>query len=182
MVIDFTLLGNPVYIERPQEVAGLVGWLVLFSSVILLLFRWRKYNKHWLRIHWGIFVALLVLLLLTNLFFVVRLPVFESFSTQGLPAILLFAATPWVLAAGLLGVFPAAVLGFLSGLIIALFDTHSPFTALEFALLAIFLSASFHQRYRTLIFQVLRHPVLSTLIFALLYPLLFIVDTMLATP
>lgn len=187
MVIDFTLLGDPVFIEQPQEIIGWVGWLILLSSVIFLLFRWRQFNKRWGRIHWGIFVVLLVLLVFTNLFFVVRLQNGSALSGQGPPAemegptLVLFAALPWVMAAGLLGVFPAATLGLLSGTIIALLDTHSPFTPLEFALLAIFLSAAFHQRYRTWIFRALRHPFLSTILFALIYPLLFILDTALAT-
>jgi len=187
MVIDPTLLVNPVSIEQPQELIGWVGWFILLSSVIFLLFRWRKLNKRWARIHWGIFVGLLVLLVLTNFFFIVRFPAGFSLSIQGLSvetgpqSVVLLAALPWVLAAGLLGVFPAATLGMLSGAIIALWISHSPFTALEFALLAICLSAAFHQRYRTWVFRALRHPVLSTILFAFLYPLLFILDTTLST-
>ena len=188
MVIEFTLLGNPVYIEQPQELIGWMGWLVLLGSVIFLLVRWRKINKRWVRLHWGIFIALLVLLALTNLFFVIRLPSGIAFSAQVLPpetkvlTILPFAALSWVLAAGLLGVFPAAALGLLSGTVFALLDTHSPFTPLEFSLLAILLSAAFHQRYRTWVFRLLRHPFFSTILFALIYPVLFILDTTLVTP
>ncbi len=36
MVIDFTLLGNPIYVDLPQDLIGWVGWLILFSVVILL--------------------------------------------------------------------------------------------------------------------------------------------------
>lgn len=187
MVIDFTLLGNPMYIERPQEVIAWVGWLILLSSVILLLLKWRKLNKRWDRIHAGIFIALFILLFVTNLFFVVRLPLDLPLISQGIPAgaevpaLVLFSALPWVLAAGFLGVSSAAILGLLSGSIIALFDTHSSFTALEFALLAVLLSAAFHQRYRTWVFRALRHPTFSTCLFALIYPLLFILDMTLST-
>lgn len=187
MVIDFTLLGNPMYIERPQEVIAWVGWLILLSSVILLLLKWRKLNKRWDRIHAGIFIALFILLFVTNLFFVVRLPLDLPLISQGIPAgaevpaLVLFSALPWVLAAGFLGVSSAAILGLLSGSIIALFDTHSSFTALEFALLAVLLSAAFHQRYRTWVFRALRHPTFSTCLFALIYPLLFILDVTLST-
>jgi hypothetical protein len=41
MVIDFTLLGKPVYIEQPQELIAWVGWVILLSSVIFLLIRWK---------------------------------------------------------------------------------------------------------------------------------------------
>jgi PAS domain S-box-containing protein len=182
MVIDFTLLGNPVYIEQPQEPISMVGLLVLLGSVLFLLFRWRKNNKHWGRIQWGILVGLLVLTPLTSLFFVVRLPAMAVLSAQGsAPAqevsMVLLAALPAVLAAGLLGVIPAAVLGLVSGAIMGAVYTHSPFTPLEFALLGTLLGGSFHQRYRTWIFRLLRHPLFSCPLFALLYPLLYIVDT-----
>jgi len=187
MVIDFTLLGNPFYVDQPQESIGWIGWVILLSSVILLLFRWRRLNKRWTRLHGGIFIGLSVLLVLANLFFVIRLPVLEALLPlsraveSGGFAVPVFATIPWVLAAGLLGVFPAAGLGLLSGILIALFNTHSPFTALEYGLLAIFLSAAFHQRYRTWVFRLLRHPLFSTALFALVYPLLFLLDTTLAT-
>jgi len=187
MVIDFTLLGNPMYIEQPQDLIAWGGWLVLLSSVIFLLLRWRKLNKRWDRIHTGIFIALFVLLFVTNLTFVVRFPAGATLLLQGLPggaeapSLVLFAALPWVLAAGFLGVSSAAILGVLSGSIIALLDTHSPFTALEYALLAVLLSAAFHQRYRTWVFRALRHPTFSALLFAGIYPLLFILDTTVAS-
>ena len=187
MVIDFTLLGNPFYVDQPQESIGWIGWVIVLSSVILLLFQWRRLNKRWTRLHGGIFIGLTVLLVVTNLFFVIRLPALEDSLPQA-PAVEpggltvpVFAALSWVLAAGLLGVFPAAGLGLLSGALIALLDTHSPFTALEFGLLAIFLSAAFHQRYRTWVFRLLRHPLFSAALFALVYPLLFLIDTTLAT-
>ena len=78
MVIDFTLLGNPFYVDQPHEIIGWVGWLILLSLLILLAIRWRKLNKHWTRLQGGFFVGLLVLLFLTNLFVVVRLPEIKS--------------------------------------------------------------------------------------------------------
>ena len=187
MVIDFTLLGNPFYVDQPQELIGWMGWLILLSFVILLVFRWRKLNKRWTRLHTGIFVALLLLLLLTNLFVVFRFPDLQNLLPQAQAiklqdlAVPVLAATSWVLAAGLLGVFPATGLGLASGVLAALLKTHSPFTALEYGLLAVFLAAAFHQRYRTWVFRLLRHPLFSSVLFALIYPLLFILDTTLIT-
>jgi two-component system phosphate regulon sensor histidine kinase PhoR len=187
MVIDFTLLGNPFFVDQPQELIGWVGWLILLSILIFLLFHWKRLNKRWTRLHGGIFIGLLVLLFLANLLFIVRLPALATIlsTTQAADlskmAIPIFAATPWVLAAGLLGVFPAAGLGLFSGVLLALLDTHSPFTPLEYGLLAVLLGAAFHQRYRTWVFRFLRHPLFSTLLFALIYPLLHILDTTLAT-
>jgi LPXTG-motif cell wall-anchored protein len=85
MVIEFTLLGNPVSIEQPQEWLGWAGLLLLLGSILYLQLRWRKDNKHWGNIHWGIFIALLVLTPLTSLFFIVQLPVLQDLSGQPLP-------------------------------------------------------------------------------------------------
>jgi PAS domain S-box-containing protein len=187
MVIDFTLLGNPIYVDLPQDLIGWVGWLILFSAVILLQFRWRKLNKRWSRLNWGIFIGLLILTILTNLLFVIRFPTAQALLQPGPPvdtgalSLVIFTALPWVLAAGLLGVFPATILGFLSGAMITLLSTHRSFTLLEFALMAALLGAAFHQRYRTWVFRLLRHPIVSTALLALIYPLLYIIDTTLST-
>ena len=187
MIIDFTLLGNPLRIDQPQELSGWVAWLVLLSILVILLFGLRKFNKRWSRLQGGIFVVLLILLVATNLFFVVHLPaLWDVIAPLGIAnldetAIMVFAAFPWVVAAGLLGVFPATGLALLSGVIISLLDTHSPFTPLEFGLLAAFMGAVFHQRYRTWIFRLLRHPIFTTLLLALTYPLLYLLDTILAS-
>ena len=147
MIIDFTLLGNPLRIDQPQELVGWVAWLLLLGILVILLFSFRKFNKRWSHLQGGIFVALLILLLVTNLFFVVHLPaLWDVIAPLGIAnldetAIMVFAAVPWVLAAGLSGVFPATGLALLSGVIISLLDTHSPFTPLEFGLLATFMGA-----------------------------------------
>jgi two-component system phosphate regulon sensor histidine kinase PhoR len=187
MVIDFTLLGNPLYIDQPQELIGWVGWLILFCIVVLLQFRLKRLNKRWSRLHGGIYIGLLIFTILANLFFVIHFPAGETLPLQGQSvesgeiAIAVVAALPWVLAAGLLGVFPAATLGLLSGAIIALLNTHNPLTPLEYALMATLLGAAFHQRYRTWVFRALRHPFFSTILLALIYPLLYVLDTTLIT-
>jgi PAS domain S-box-containing protein len=186
MVIDFTLLGNPIYVDQPQDSFGWIGWIIILSSVVLFLFQWRRLNKRWTRLHGGIFISLAILLVLTNLFFIVQLPALKELlapngvlQTAGV-SIPVFAALSWVLAAGLLGVFPAAGLGVISGTLICLLVTHNPFTPLEYALFALFLGAAFHQRYRTWVFRLLRHPLFTTVLFALAYPLLFLLDATLA--
>ena len=187
MVIDFTLLGNPIYVDLPQDLIGWVGWLILFSAVVLLQFRWRKLNKRWSRLNGGIFIGLLILTILANLLFVIRFPDAQALLQPGPPVdtagltLVVFTALPWVLAAGLLGVFPATILGFLSGAMLTLLSTHRSFTLLEFALMAALLGAAFHQRYRTWIFRLLRHPIISTALLALIYPLLYIINTTLST-
>jgi HAMP domain-containing protein len=182
MVIDLTLLGNPYFVDQPREIIGWMGWLILLSITLLLLVRWRRLNKRWTSLHVGIFIALLLACFLTSLFAIVRLSGLQSVlpaslasSLEGLQVPVL-AATSWVLAAGLLGVFPAALFGLLSGFLIALLVTHNPFTILEYGLLAILCAAAFHQHYRTWVFRLLRRPLFSSILFALAYPLLFTLD------
>jgi len=183
MVIDFTLLGNPLYVDQPQDSIGWIGWVIALSSVLLLLYQLRGLNKRWTRLHGGIFIALAILLILTNVFFIVHVPAFEDLLAQSETlqvsgaSVPIFAALAWVLAAGLLGVFPAVGFGVISGGLICLWITHNPFTPLECSLLALFLGAAFHQRYRTWVFRLLRHPLFTTVLFALVYPFLFLLDT-----
>jgi len=65
---------------------------------------------------------------------------------------------------------------------VAYWDTHSPFTILEFALLGLLLSFFIRQRYRTFIFNVLRRPFLASLILILVYYLLFIAGSFFWSP
>jgi two-component system, OmpR family, phosphate regulon sensor histidine kinase PhoR len=188
MVIDLTPLGSPFFIDQPQEVIGWIGWLILLAISVLLIIRWRKLNKHWTRIQGGIFISLLILLFLTNLFFIARFPDLESIlpGSQAITlselAVPILAATSWVLAAGLLGVFPATIFGLVSGVLIALFYTHDVFTILEYGLLALLFAGSFHQHYRTWVFRLLRRPLFSSALFSIAYPLLFILDVTVNTP
>jgi PAS domain S-box-containing protein len=188
MVIDLTLLGNPYRISQPQELIGWMGWLILLSISLILLIHWRKLNKRWDRLHAGIFISLFLLLFITNIFGVVRLPQLQSLlpPLQALKledlALPVLSATAWVLAAGLMGVFSAGLFGLVSGILLALLLTHNPFTILEYTLLAILLAGAFHQRYRTWVFRFLRRPLFSTALFALFYPLLFILDMTLNAP
>jgi len=180
MSIELTLLTNRLYIKLPLGLFGWLGWLILLGGIVLLLYRWRGYNcrlKGW---QWGLFFGAAILTPLASLFVLLRLPAGEALplpwiieETRG-PAWVVFAAFPWLLAAGMLGLLPAALLGLFSGLMLALGDTHSPFTPLEFTLLAILVSAMVRQRYRTPIFRLMRHPLAAAILTALVYPLIYI--------
>ncbi|HNT23535.1 MAG TPA: ATP-binding protein [Anaerolineales bacterium] len=184
MNIESTLFTNTSYIEQPDGLIGWLGWLVFLGGVIFLLWRWLPYNKKMGRVQWVILAVLVLLLPLTNLFLALRLPIETALPPPGLPVdplvprVVFFAALPWLLAAGLLGPAPAAALAFVSGVFMALWNTHSPFTPLEYSLLALLLGACFQQRYRTLVFRALRHPLPAALLLGLLYPLIYILDTL----
>jgi PAS domain S-box-containing protein len=187
MVIDLTPLGNPFFIDQPREIIGWMGWLILLCISALLVIRWRKLNRRWTRIQGGVFISLLILLLLSNLFFIVRFPDLQTLlpAAQAIKlsnlVVPVMAASSWVLAAGLLGVLPAAAFGVASGVLIALFYTHDPFTVLEYGLLAILLAGSFQQHYRTWVFRLLRRPFFSSALFSLIYPLSFMLDVTINT-
>ena len=180
MSIEFTLLTNRLYIKLPLGLFGWLGWLLLLGVIMFLLWRWREYNRRLGGVQWGLLFLLAILAPLASLFVILRLPAGEALSlpwvieeTRG-PALVLFAALPWVLAAGLLGTLPAALVGLVSGFTLALADTHSPFTPLEFTLLAVCISAMVRQRYRTPFYRFERHPLAAVTIAALAYPLVYL--------
>lgn len=179
----FTLISEAPYINLPPDWIGWSGFLSLAVFVVLLQWRWRRANRPFRGAQWALLIGLMALAPLANLFLGVRLPAIETsglwaLPPQGVPlepaplAVLLFSAVPWMLAAGLLGPLPAALVGLLGGAFTALWRTHHLFTPLEIALLATLFSAAVRQPYRTAVFRLLRRPLAAALAVALFYPLL----------
>jgi signal transduction histidine kinase/HAMP domain-containing protein len=77
-----------------------------------------------------------------------------------------------MLAGGLLGLYPAAFIGFCAGLVQTLWETHNPFTVLEITLLAILFTAAVRQRYRTAIYRLLRNPLGAAFAISAVYVLI----------
>jgi PAS domain S-box-containing protein len=185
MTLELAFFSNLFDINSPEGLPGWAGWLALLGLVGYLLWIWRGYNKPWKQAQLLLFIGLLILLPLTNLFPVLRLPVGGALSPPGRteeilgPTLALFSALPWLLAAGLLGPTPAAVMGLLSGFIAMGWDTHNAFTPLEFSLLATLAGAAFQQRYRTVLYHLLRQPLFASILLALIFPVLYLVDTLL---
>jgi PAS domain S-box-containing protein len=177
---DLTLLTQPISLKLPPDWIGWVGLLAFLGGVVALLWRWRGYNKPWKGNSWGILIVLALLVPVTSLFLSFHLPGGnalpppDTYIDPGGPVVILLAALPWVAAAGLLGPLAACGLAVFSGLLLALWETHSLFTPLEMALLATMIGAALQQRYRTVIFRLLRRPLLATTLATLLYPLIFI--------
>jgi hypothetical protein len=188
MSLDLMLLTGSYYIELPHDILGWLAWFTLLGLVAYLVrLLWNYHPTKWRNRQWSLLFLLLVLVPLTSLFVVLRLPAGEALPPPGKPidpsgsALVLFAALPWVLAGGLLGPVPAAILGAFSGLLLALWGTHSPFTPLETSALAVIVSFFLRQKYRTSFFHFLRHPIAATTLVALCYPILFFVDTLFLT-
>jgi PAS domain S-box-containing protein len=185
MSLELMLVSDSFYIELPHDLLGWLAWLALLGLIIYLVWLLRGYHPvKWQNRQWSMLFILFVLVPFTSLFVVLRLPAGEALPPPGKPidpsgsALVLFAALPWVLAAGLLGPAPAAFLGGFSGLLLAAWGTHSPFTLLETSALAVVISLFLRQRYRTRFFQLLRQPLAAVALAALCYPILFFVDTL----
>ncbi len=113
---------------------------------------------------WGQFSVFLILTIVFSLFFGFRFPgsgtqiPFDFPTIYHSSAVMIFSLIPLALAAGFLNPLAALGLGATSGMIIGLWDTHSLFTILEYAGLGLLLSILFQQRYRSGLFEFLRHP------------------------
>ncbi|MRR30721.1 hypothetical protein EG834_10455, partial [bacterium] len=124
---------------------------------------------------WWLVVILIAAVPITSLFLGIRLPGDGSVTLPNVPrefyspALMFFQAVPWVIAAGLFGPLPAVVISLLSGLFFGLWETHSIFTPLEFAILALFFTAAVRQQYRTSFYHFLRNPLGATVVVGFLY-------------
>jgi PAS domain S-box-containing protein len=87
---------------------------------------------------------------------------------------MVFGSVPWLLAAGFLGPLPAALVAGEAGLLLGVWETHNLFTPLIYALVAVLFSAMVNQRYETITYRILRHPLVASLGLSLLYPILFL--------
>jgi signal transduction histidine kinase/HAMP domain-containing protein len=177
---DLTLLTQPISLKLPPDWIGWVGLFAFLASILVLLWQWRGFNKPWQNSSWGILFILALLTPITSLFLSFRLPGGNALPPPGTyidpggPAVILLAALPWLAAAGLLGPLPASILAALSGILLALWETHNPFTPFELALLAAIVGAALQQRYRTFAYRLLRRPLLIAILVTLIYPLVFI--------
>jgi PAS domain S-box-containing protein len=146
----------------PNQFFGWLGWFVILTALGWGVRLWWE-NLSPLRERWLLLLILLVAAPLTANFIGLRLPgevqpmpntPFEFAS----PVLMIFAALPWMLAGGILGLLPALLTGLLSGTVLGIYSTHNPFTPLEIAGLALLFSVAVRQNYRTWFYRFLRHP------------------------
>lgn len=107
---------SPFYIDLPYHLVGWLGWGILLS--ILAFAVWRNWEQpaltRWPR--WLISV-ILALIALAGLSLRVPLPGEAALPLplmpveRSAPQIIFLSAIPWVLAAGMLGMVPAVLLG-----------------------------------------------------------------------
>jgi PAS domain S-box-containing protein len=187
MTLELTLFTGNFYLEAPQGLLGWLGWMLQLALSIALLYRWGQDNRPWTTKRRMILLGLLLLVPLTSLFLVLRLPAGSTLPPPGIPvdpfgsAIIVFSFLPWMLGVVMLGAIPAAGLALFSGIILAFAETHSSFTPLEVLLAAVIFSGCIGQVYRTFTFRALRHPLVIALLLAFLYPLVYMVNILLIT-
>ena len=159
------------YIDLPFGVAGWLGWLLLLAIFAFAL--WKNWEA--LQVRRLPRVAVFLVLALATPFAAWGLGIILGDGATlpympvepNPPALMFFAALPWVLAAGGLGTISAALLGVLSGICLALSETHSLYTPLQVGFLALLFATAVRQRYRTRFYQALRHPVIAALVVVL---------------
>lgn len=180
MSLIITLFSEIPFILLPSDWIGWLGFFIWIGVIGVLLWRWRSLHKKFDQNKWIILAGLIVITPICSLFLGIRLPSWNPYPPPGItlepigPVLMFFSALPWVLAAGLLGPAPAAGVAALSGIILAYWDTHSIFTPFEMAFLAILLSATVSQRYRTRLFTWFRHPSIASILGGLIYPIIYV--------
>ena len=186
MAFIFSLFSASPSVIVPQTwfgrlIAG-VGWLLLAAIVLILLWRARHFNKPLNRNYWIIWLLLALVSPLASLFVGIKPLAWETLPLPNVPmdfsgpVITLFSFLPWMLAGGLLGPAGAASVAAIGSIFSALWNTHNLFTPLEYALLATLFSLAVMQRYRTIFYRWLRHPVFAALFLSLIYPFLFLLN------
>ncbi len=184
-MIRLTLLDSLPFFDTPYHLIGWIGWFTMAAVILWVLGQNRDTNKG--KKFWKNLILLAFATIVFALFLGLDLPLQSSQPLPNVPrentlsTVMLFSFIPLMLAGGLLGVWPATSFGFLSGLILSLWNTHSVFTPLEMAALTMITSLCLRQNYRTRFFQLLRRPVGAALFTILLAVPLFLVSTFFST-
>lgn len=147
----------------PSDPSALIGWalgLIAIASLGLYL-RDRSFKMDRPALIW--FAVLSVLILVLTPFVGVLPRMSPNLGAGEVPIrhLMFFAAIPWMVAGGVLGVLPAAFLAGITGLLLAYLDTHNIFTPLVMMYIAILFSWCVRQRYRTTVYKWLRFPVIA---------------------
>jgi PAS domain S-box-containing protein len=169
---------------RPDNLWALIGWVIGFAGIILISIwlRDRRFRLDRSTLVWSATLSVLILVLTPFLGILPRTGLAAGAGEVPFQHLMFFAAVPWMLAGGVLGILPATILAGLSGLLLAYLDTQSIFTSLILMGTAVVFSWGLRQRYRTTFFKWLRFPVVAA-IFSLIMtvPIVFLALT-LSTP
>ena len=177
MPFILTLFNAPAYMIWPSNRLGILALIVMVAGLVYGNWHWRGYQREMKEQQWFLFGILLTLAPITALILGVRLPEWGSIPLPNMSleptggAMMILAAVPVLIAGWVLGPTSASVVGLISGICLAYWDTHSPFTVIEFTFFAMLVSVAIRQRYRTAIFSILRRPFLASLLIAVVHSL-----------
>ncbi|MFZ5808827.1 MAG: ATP-binding protein [Chloroflexota bacterium] len=188
MSLVFSLLRFSPFISFPQGIAArLLVFVIWFAGFILLMgiiYRWRSYPSR-LDAKARLFTLLAAVAAIpASLFFGVQFAPANALPPPGLPiiphapALTIFSALPWMLVSGTLGLIPAVLVAGVGGFFSMLYSTHNLFTPLEFAFYAAVFSVAMHQRFRTWVYQGLRHPFITAALLTIISPLLSVLTNL----
>lgn len=181
-----SLLDNLAYVN-PIPLAGWLVWLGVGGMLGVSFYNWRSYQPKLDARGWGILAMLVIAAFGTAFFIGLEFSSGSSLPVPGLPekppgsTMMIFSAIPWMLAGGLLGPFVGAGVGMLSGLVRAVWDTHSLFTVIELGLMGALFAVANRQRYRTQLYGWLRQPLFSALLLTVIHAILFVLSAFFTT-
>ncbi len=180
MPFVLTLFNAPAYMIWPASKLGIAALAIMLGGLIFGNWYWRDYQREMKENQWFLFGILLTLAPVTVLFFGIKLPDWGAIPLPGMSleptggTLMLLGALPAIIAGWILGPVSASVIGLISGVCLAYWDTHSPFTIVEFVFFSLLVSVAIRQRFRTAFFNILRRPFLASLLIAGLYALVYI--------
>jgi signal transduction histidine kinase/HAMP domain-containing protein len=184
-LIRLTIFDTTPFFDTPYQLIGWIGWFVM-AALILWVIR-NNLAGSGEKPFWRIFLILFATSITSAIFLGIDLPIKSVAaapnvpSGNSVPTVMLFAMLPILITGGMLGVWPAALLGFLSGTISALWNTHSVFTPLETTAIAVMLALALRQDYRTPLFIFLRRPIGAALVVILLSIPVFLIGSFFST-
>jgi signal transduction histidine kinase len=149
----------------PDHPGILIAWVIgLIALVILVvLLRERTFKLNRASLSWFAGLSLLILILTPFMGVFPRMSPIIAPGEAPFRHLMFFAAIPWMVGAGVLGLAPATFLAGISGLLLAYSDTHNIFTPLVMMIAAIVYSWCIRQRYRTNFYTWLRHPIIAAI-------------------
>ena len=191
MTLILSLLNQPAYLRLPHDLSARLllsfVWIVYLILIGWLYYRWRHYPSKSDSNTRAFTLLAAFLAVIFSLFFGARFTLSSSaLPPPGLPIeantkiIALFATVPWMIMAGLMGVLPSIIVALIGSIGLMIYATHDIFTPLHFIFFALLFSVASHQRYRTKTYQILRHPLATSLLLVILYiPLTFLTTPLL---
>ena len=179
----FNFTQYPPELAIPNNMFAWLIWVAIFIGLSIFVVKSEKFTG-FSGAQRLFFVALVILTpvsiyLMGNKISLFEIPSFVPgfYQENTIRVVLFLASIPYVLAAGFLGIAPAVILGFFSGIFSSLWVTHSIFTPLEIAGLAAFFSYFIRQNYPNKFFQICRHPVMAGLFSVIIIAPIFTVLT-----